>query len=225
LLLSVNPDLKWQEVRDILKQSCDKIDPNGGNYNTDGWSRFYGYGRLNAETAVTLAKPSAKSRVLISRTFNEPLPDLQTVSVSLEVNDTTPVENLIVHLDLAHTYIGDLIVTLSPPNGLTPTKVTLQNREGGAAHDIKRTFDMLDTTALAGFKDKSLKGTWTLTIRDAEARDEGTLKQFGLELVFTDGASRAATIRNDGAIGRARRRTTGHARTAAHRRAISRRRA
>lgn len=226
LLLSVNPDLKWQEVRDILKQSCDKIDPNGGNYNSDGWSRFYGYGRLNAETAVTLAKPSAKNRVLINRTFNEPLPDLQTVSVSLEVNDTTPVENLIVHLDLAHTYIGDLIVTLTPPSGLTPTKVTLQNREGGAAHDIKRTFDMLDTTALAGFKDTSLKGTWTLTIRDAEARDEGTLKQFGLELVFTDGASRATAIGNDGNRGRMRRGVTGRIRGATRRRqSTSRRRA
>jgi len=204
--------------------SCDKIDPNGGNYNTAGWSRFYGYGRLNAETAVTLAKPSAKNRVLISRTFNEPLPDLQTVSVSLEVNDTAPVENLIVHLDLAHTYIGDLIVTLSPPNGLTPTKVTLHNREGGAAHDIKRTFDMLDTTALAGFKDKSLNGTWTLTIRDAEARDEGTLKQFGLELVFTDDASRSVTIRNDDNLSRMRRGATSRLRMPTRRRQSTSRR-
>ena len=190
-----------------------------------GWSRFYGYGRLNAETAVALAKPSAKNRVLISRTFNEPLPDLQTVSVSLEVNDTTPAENLIVHLDLVHTYIGDLIVTLSPPGGQTPAKITLHKREGGATHNIKRTFDMLDTTALAGFKDKSLNGTWTLKIQDAEARDEGTLKQFGLELVFTDNTSRAAVIRNDGALGRTRRNPTGHARAATRRRTMSRHRA
>lgn len=214
LILSVNPDLKWQEVREILKQSCDKIDPNGGNYDIDGRSRFYGYGRLNAETAVTLAKPSAKNRVLITRTFNEPLPDLQTVRVSLDVNDTTPVENLIVHLDLAHTYIGDLVVTLSPPGGLSPAKVTLHNREGGATHNIKRTFDMLDTTALGGFKSKSLNGMWTLTIQDTEARDEGTLNQFGLELVFEAGAPRTTSIRNNPSLGRRRRSTRGRTRSA-----------
>ena len=220
LVLSVNPDLKWQEVREILKQACDKIDPNGGHYDTIGWSRFYGYGRLNAETAVTLAQPSAQNRVLISRTFNEPLPDLHTVSVSLEVNDQTPVENLIVHLDLAHTYIGDLIVTLSPPRGITPAKVSLHNRAGGAAHNIKRTYDMLDTIALAGFKGKSLNGSWTLTIRDAEARDVGTLKQFGLELVFQAGDHRAETIENNG---RPRQKPIGRTRATIHRRIPSRR--
>jgi subtilisin-like proprotein convertase family protein len=82
---------------------------------------------------------------------------------------------------------------------------------------------MLDTTALAGFKGKSLNGTWTLRIQDAEARDEGTLKQFGLELVFEAGASRAAAIRNDGVLGRRRRGTTGHVKAATRRRTMSRR--
>ncbi len=222
LVLSVNPTLKWQEVRDILKQSCDKIDPQGGNYTAEGWSRFYGYGRLNAETAVKLAKPSTNNRVLISRTFNEPVPDLQTVTVSLDVNDATVVENLIVHLDLEHTYIGDLIVTLMPPSGLAPAKVTLHNRAGGAAQNIKRSYDMLDTTALAAFKGKNLKGTWTLKIQDAEARDEGTLKQFGLELVFGSGGMRMEGAPGNGTGARTRRVAGGRARTTAGRRRTAR---
>lgn len=202
LVLSVNPDLKWQEVREILKQSCDKIDPQGGQYTAEGWSRFYGYGRLNAETAVKLAKPSEQNRVLISRTFNEPVPDLQTITVSLDVNDATPVENLIVHLDLAHTYIGDLVVTLMPPAGLTPAKAVLHDRKGGAAQNIKRTYDMLDTAALAPWKGRSLKGTWMLKIQDVEARDEGTLKQWGLELVFGSMGPQAEAARNAGSLNR-----------------------
>ncbi len=223
LVLSVNPALKWQEVRDILKQSCDKIDPQGGNYTAEGWSRFYGYGRLNAETAVKLAKPSTNNRVLISRTFNEPVPDLQTVTVSLDVNDATVVENLIVHLDLDHTYIGDLIVTLMPPSGLAPAKVTLHNRAGGAAKNIKRSYDMMDTKALGSFKGKSLKGAWTLKIQDAEARDEGTLKQFGLELVFGSGGTRLEGAPGNGTGARARRAAAGRARAAAGRRTTARR--
>ncbi|HEV7645560.1 MAG TPA: S8 family serine peptidase [Pyrinomonadaceae bacterium] len=57
LILSVNPALNWREVKDILKGSCDQIDPEGGNYVNDK-SELYGYGRLNAETAVNLARPN-----------------------------------------------------------------------------------------------------------------------------------------------------------------------
>lgn len=57
LMLSVNPNLKWNEVKELLKQACDKIDPQGGNYDESGHSQWYGYGRLNALTAVKLANP------------------------------------------------------------------------------------------------------------------------------------------------------------------------
>ncbi len=223
LVLSVNPELKWQEVREILKQSCDKIDPQGGNYTAEGWSRFYGYGRLNAEKAVALAKPGTQNRVLISRTFNELIPDLQMVTVSLDVNDATPIENLIVHLDLMHTYIGDLVITLMPPTGLSPAKVVLHDRTGGATQNLKRTYDMLDTQALASLKGKGLKGTWTLNIEDAEARDEGTLKRFGLELVFGSGGPRVEAARSTGAMNRGRRAANGRASKMNSRRAPLRR--
>lgn len=223
LVLSVNPELKWQEVREILKQSCDKIDPQGGNYTAEGWSRFYGYGRLNAEKAVALAKPGTQNRVLISRTFNELIPDLQMVTVSLDVNDATPIENLIVHLDLTHTYIGDLVITLMPPTGLSPAKVVLHDRTGGATQNLKRTYDMLDTQALAPLKGKGLKGTWTLNIEDAEARDEGTLKRFGLELVFGSGGPRVEAARSTGAMNRGRRAANGRASKMNSRRAPLRR--
>ena len=48
LVLSVDPNLKWTEVKDILKRCCDKIDPQNGNYDATGHSPKYGYGRLNA---------------------------------------------------------------------------------------------------------------------------------------------------------------------------------
>jgi hypothetical protein len=51
-VLSTNESLRWDEVREILRSSCDRIDPQGGAYDEDGHSRFYGYGRLNAERAA-----------------------------------------------------------------------------------------------------------------------------------------------------------------------------
>ena len=59
LILAVNPGLGWREVRDLLRASCDRIDEAGGEYDADGHSRLYGYGRVNAARAVELAAAAA----------------------------------------------------------------------------------------------------------------------------------------------------------------------
>lgn len=55
LILSANPGLTWEQVRQIIKETCDRIDPVGGKYNSKGHSIYYGYGRINAENAVKRA--------------------------------------------------------------------------------------------------------------------------------------------------------------------------
>jgi subtilisin family serine protease len=55
LILSVNPELTWEQVKQIIKETCDRIDPAGGKYDSKGHSIFYGYGRINAENAVKRA--------------------------------------------------------------------------------------------------------------------------------------------------------------------------
>ena len=57
LIISRNPSLTGDQVRDILRKCCDRLDPRGGNYDANGHSPFYGYGRLNARKAVELARP------------------------------------------------------------------------------------------------------------------------------------------------------------------------
>jgi subtilisin family serine protease len=55
LILSANPELTWLQVRQIIKETSDRIDPAGGKYDSQGHSIFYGYGRINAEKAVKRA--------------------------------------------------------------------------------------------------------------------------------------------------------------------------
>jgi hypothetical protein len=69
LMLSANPDLRWDEVRDIIRQTAVKIDPNNTNatgrwrdaanristdpgYTGPNFSEFYGFGRIDAAAAV-----------------------------------------------------------------------------------------------------------------------------------------------------------------------------
>ncbi len=56
LMLAVNPNLSWREVKNLLRQSCDRIDEAMGNYSPMGHSPYYGYGRVNAARAVRQAQ-------------------------------------------------------------------------------------------------------------------------------------------------------------------------
>ncbi|MCH2081816.1 MAG: S8 family serine peptidase [Saprospiraceae bacterium] len=54
LILSANPDLTAKQVKSILEQTADKIG-SASEYDQNGWSRKYGYGRVNADKAVAEA--------------------------------------------------------------------------------------------------------------------------------------------------------------------------
>ena len=184
LVLSVNPALKWHEVKTLLKNSCDRIDPQNGRYDANGHSPLYGYGRLNAATAVGLADTSHRDALLISRMYNLALPDLETREVTLDVSEATAVSQLSVRVELLHTYIGDLVITLVPPAGQGAGNIVLHNRQGAATHNLKRSYDVVTTPGLAAFSGKSCAGRWTLRLSDQARADAGTLVSFGLELHF-----------------------------------------
>jgi subtilisin family serine protease len=52
LVLSRDGSLRWDAVRDILRRSCERIDSEGGEYDQQGHSPLYGYGRVDAGRAV-----------------------------------------------------------------------------------------------------------------------------------------------------------------------------
>jgi subtilisin family serine protease len=184
LVLSVNPSLKQPEVKELLKRACDRIDPQGGGYDSSGHSPKYGHGRLNARTAVELAAPAPQNRISVTRTFDAPIPDLQTVAFTLDVSAAEAVEALTATVDLKHTYIGDLIIRLEPPASTGVNALVLHNRAGGSTKNLKKTYDASITPALAGLAGKSCKGKWRFTIQDAAAEDFGTLVSLALELSF-----------------------------------------
>jgi subtilisin family serine protease/subtilisin-like proprotein convertase family protein len=184
LILSINPALRWHEVKDVMRRACQKIDPQSGAYDSNGHSRLYGFGRIDAQLAVALAQPQPKDALRVNRTFNQTLPDLQTILVSLDVAETAKVRELMVSVDLLHTYIGDLVLTLVPPVGRGLTEVVLQNRSGGSKKNLKRTFDVSNTPGLAALRGVAANGAWGLRISDQAAQDAGTLVEFALEFLF-----------------------------------------
>jgi subtilisin family serine protease len=185
LVLSRNPALRWDEVKDVLRRSCDRIDTAGGKYDAEGRSAWYGYGRVNARKAVELAlpaRPTATSVVAVAR--DVAIRDLKTCQLSTTVGESAPLAALRVTVNIEHTYIGDLVVTLRPPPAMKVRPIVLHDRAGGGADNLRATFDMVSTPALAACAGRSPAGRWTLTVADKARQDQGWLRGFGLEMVF-----------------------------------------
>jgi uncharacterized protein (TIGR02145 family) len=70
LMLSVNPFLSPEEIREILRYTADQIDEANGDYNDEGWSTQYGHGRVNADDAVHRAKDLAIRRLFCATSDN-----------------------------------------------------------------------------------------------------------------------------------------------------------
>lgn len=185
LILARNPNLRWDEVKDVIKRSCDRIDTSGGNYDANGHSHLYGYGRVNAKKAVELAMPAQPDTVAIRTVVRDvPIRDLQTARLDLPVADTGSLKKIKVTVDIEHTYIGDLIVSIKPPTATGVSAIRLHNREGGATDNLKKTYDEINAPGLVALKGKSPKGTWTLIVEDKARVDTGKIRSFTLEMTL-----------------------------------------
>ena len=183
LVLSRNPNLRWQEVRSVLERSCERIDLQGGQWDANGHSPRYGFGRLNALAAVELATPQPSNRLIISREFDEPVKDFATTRVTLDVTEPRTLADVKVSVDIRHTFIGDLVVTLLPP-AAAGLPVVLHQRTGGRTQDLRRAFDRTDIPGLGTLAGAKAEGSWSLEVRDEAVRDVGGIAGFGLELTF-----------------------------------------
>lgn len=181
LVLARNPDLRWDEVKAILRDSCDKIDQANGNYDAaTGHSAIYGYGRLNAKKAVDAAVPQRPNRVVVHGVRQDILiKDLQKSTLAVDIADNQPVTDIRVSVDIEHTYIGDLVVKLSGPSGDT---ITVHDQTGRGTDNLNTVFDISNSPALDAVLGKSPRGTWTLEVADRARQDTGMIRSFVLEL-------------------------------------------
>jgi subtilisin family serine protease len=183
LVLARNPELRWDQVKDILKRSCDRIDTAAGQYDAGGHSPFYGYGRINARKAVEAAMPvEVGSVVTAGAVRNVAIRDLKTARMTLRVGETQALKDLRVTVAIEHSFIGDLIVSLRPPTATGVKAIALHDREGGATANLTRTYDLISTPGLAALVGKSPAGTWTLIVSDKEAGDTGMMRSLSLAM-------------------------------------------
>jgi Zn-dependent metalloprotease len=93
------------------------------------------------------------------------------VAINIDVPVDLEVRGLRAEVNVAHSFSGDLTVSLVSPQGQV---VILQDREGGSANDINKTFDVI------GLNTQNGKGSWTLRIIDRGPLDTGAVQSFSL---------------------------------------------
>ncbi|MCW3171830.1 S8 family serine peptidase [Shewanella subflava] len=115
------------------------------------------------------------------------IPDDDSAGISSTINvpDNVTVFGLTASVDISHTWIGDLVVTLTSPTG---TESVLHNREGGNADNIVKSWD------LSVFNGEMAMGDWTLSVSDNVGADVGTLNNWGLTITGLGDAAPAAPV-------------------------------
>jgi subtilisin-like proprotein convertase family protein len=189
LILSVNPDLTAEDVKDVLKVTADKIDPQNGNYDANGHSRLYGWGRVNAFAALQEARRRrnggpAEHIVRFESRPDLAIPDSNPVGVSdsIQVGDSRTVQSVLVDINITHTYRGDLKVTLTSPDG---TSVLLFGRTGPVSDsrdNLIAQFTTENVPGLGQLDGKNASGNWTLQVADLATVDLGILNSWVLTL-------------------------------------------
>jgi subtilisin-like proprotein convertase family protein/subtilisin family serine protease len=194
LILSANPNLTAREIRDILQTTADKIidnnpDPQLGNrfgtYDASGHSQWFGFGRVNAFQAVTEAQ--RRSQGATGSTVHEvsspglaiPDNDASGVRNNINISETGTLASIKVGVDISHTFIGDLRLTLIAPSG---RQVVLHDRNGGSVGNIRRSYDAASTPGLSILAGESIRSDWVLWAQDLAQIDRGTLNRWELEI-------------------------------------------
>ncbi len=107
-----------------------------------------------------------------------PVPDSSPVGVygQLQFPDDVAISEVEVYLNLTHTYIGDLIVEITSPEGTT---VRLHNRSGGSSSDILGWYPLEISVdgpgSLDDFIGENALGEWEIWVSDNAGGDLGTL--------------------------------------------------
>lgn len=196
LVLSANPELTAAEVRQVLQQTADKIvdsnpDPQlgfkKGTYENGGHSEWFGYGKVNAFKAVQAAVQRRVPAIAATRQIQQQnpnrltIPDNNSTGVAslIQVAETGSLRTIQAIVELEHSFLGDLEISLIAPNNQT---FLLQGRTLGRRTSHRGTYSPQNAPLLTRLVGQPVQGRWQLKVTDNAVGDTGTLKSWELTL-------------------------------------------
>ncbi len=149
------------------------------------WSPWFGHGRVDANAAVAEAlsrrQPIGNKVFQASSEPDKSIPDNNVRGIKDKINCSKvfALSAITVSVDISHTYIGDLRVSLISPAG---TVVPLHDRTGGSANDLRADFDISSVPGLLALIGESVEGEWALHVQDLALADRGRLTAWSLNI-------------------------------------------
>ena len=199
LMLEANPDLGYRDVQEILAYSAVNPAASTAGWQTNGagtWngggltvSDDYGFGTADAHAAVRLAETwtaqSTFANLATVSGFSAPgsaINDLSTMTDTITLSSGLDIDHVLVDVDISHSWIGDLELVLTSPDG---TASTLVDRPGVSSGSVFGTSqDNIDfELSSVQFWGEHGAGTWTLSVTDHYQADPGVLNSWRLTLI------------------------------------------
>jgi subtilisin-like proprotein convertase family protein/subtilisin family serine protease len=130
---------------------------------------------------AAVGEPAADSLLRLTQQPNRAIPDNDITGIDDEimVDSSGALASIAVEIDISHSYIGDLLLELTSPEGLS---VVLHDRQGASTNNLRKRFDAHSNPELQLFTDTNIAGAWQLHVSDHARIDTGQLNRWTLEL-------------------------------------------
>jgi subtilisin-like proprotein convertase family protein/subtilisin family serine protease len=130
---------------------------------------------VKSRTVTLTVRPEGTIVRNFANTTPVSIPDNNTTGITSTINvpEGLTISDVAATVNITHTYIGDLLITLRSPAGTT---VTLHNQTGGSTDNLNQTYP------LSAFNGQNASGTWTLSVSDRASIDVGTLTSWSLAI-------------------------------------------
>lgn len=193
LVEQVRPSGDGRYAKHLLSRTCRVIDALDATPASDGgWktnaagfmhNQNYGFGVADATALVNAAQDYEGTTDL--QTFDSGLINVNAsipnniatgISRTVVVNDTAPLEDVLLYVDATHAYRGDIEIFVTSPSGTTSRL---------AYRSSSDSTDNLDWTYRSvAFWGENPAGTWTIKLVDTASSNTGTWDAFQLTLMM-----------------------------------------
>ena len=205
MMLEANPNLGYRDVQKILAYATTHPDvqdwkENGASDRNLGGLQYNdkaGFGLVDAYAAVQLARTWTETNTSINeisasaRKFGmvESIPDGDgsSYTMAFEVDSNLSVEHVELGIDLRHQRLGDLIITLTSPNGTVSTlmdrpTVNSERPFGLSGQDSGVPTHLLWDFSSVQFWGEQATGTWSISVTDVRPEQTGTIQSLSLRI-------------------------------------------
>lgn len=191
LALEANPSLTWRDVQALLVETARKCDPSDSMWTTNAAgheiNERFGFGAIEAAGLVAAAEvwnnmPAEVSASSGTVAVNTPVPDNNPAGLTrtVEIADDITIESVVVNMNLSTTYVGDLRIVLTSPDGTDSVFSTPRSDSSDNITDY-------NFMSLRNWGENSV-GTWTLKVADEGSGDVPTWHDFSLSVYGTAAA-------------------------------------